>query len=201
MDEIALIQEAQRGNLDSFNRLVLEYQQMAYNVAYRLLSDADIAADATQTAFISAYKNLAGYRGGSFKAWVMRIVTNACYDELRRMKRQPTVPLELTDSESDESYENLPWMVDSAPSPEERAEQAELEHAVQHCLNALSPDFKMVVVLIDVQGLNYDEVSQVLRSPLGTVKSRLARARLKMQDCLQQFWELIPAKFRQNTKD
>ena len=80
MDEAGLIQDAVRGDLDAFNRLVLAYQDMAYNIAFRMLSDEGAAEDATQTAFISAYRNLASYRGGSFKAWVMRMVTNTCYD-------------------------------------------------------------------------------------------------------------------------
>lgn len=80
MDEQALIQEAINGNLDAFNQLVLEYQNLAFNVACRILYDDDLAEDATQTAFISAYKNLVNFRGGSFKAWLIRIVTNACYE-------------------------------------------------------------------------------------------------------------------------
>lgn len=196
MDEQALVQDAVHGDLDAFNRLVLEYQQMAFNVAFRLLSDDDLAEDITQTAFISAYRNLGGFRGGSFKAWLMRIVTNACYDELRRIKRHPTTPLEPVDEESDEEIESPAWLADDAPSPEEAAEQAELEHAIQHCLENLPDDFKVIVVLVDLQGFDYTEVSKVVKRPLGTIKSRLARGRSKLQECLQQFWELLPAKFR-----
>src|SRR6185503_20528247 len=94
MDEPVLIREAQHGDLTAFNRLVLEYQSALYNVAYRIMGDVDSASDATQEAFISAYKNIRGYRGGSFKGWLMRIVTNACYDELRRRKRRPAASLE-----------------------------------------------------------------------------------------------------------
>ncbi len=166
------------------------------NLAFRLLSDEDSAEDATQIAFISAYKNISGFRGGSFKAWLMRIVTNACYDELRRIKRRPTTPLEPINEQDDEEVESPTWLADDSSSPEEAAEQAELEHAVQHCLNNLPEEFKVVVVLVDVQGFDYDEVSKVVKRPLGTIKSRLARARLKLQDCLQHFWELLPAKFR-----
>jgi len=89
MDEAALVSAAQQGDLDAFNRLVLAYQDMAYNLAYRMLSDENAAADATQNAFLSAYKNLRAFRGGSFKAWLLRTVTNACYDELRRRQRRP----------------------------------------------------------------------------------------------------------------
>ena len=84
MDEIALALSAQQGDLDAFNRLVLEFQDLAFNIAFRMLGDPDAAADATQSAFIAAFKHLSSYRGGSFKSWVLRIVTNTCYDELRR---------------------------------------------------------------------------------------------------------------------
>ena len=84
MDEQALIHEAQRGSLDAFNTLILHYQDSVYNTALRILGDEDLAADSTQEAFISAFKSISSFRGGSFKAWLMRTVTNACYDELRR---------------------------------------------------------------------------------------------------------------------
>lgn len=92
MDEKALIQDALQGDLDAFNRLVLAYQDRVYNQAYRVLGESQAADDATQEAFISAYKNLRSFRGGSFRAWLLRIVTNACYDELRRRKRRPNHP-------------------------------------------------------------------------------------------------------------
>lgn len=195
MDEQVLVQEAVSGNLDAFNRLVLEYQSLAFNVAYRILYDAELAEDATQTAFISAYKNLLKFRGGSFKAWLIRIVTNACYDELRRKKRQPTTPLEPLSDETDEEMESPSWLADDSRSPEEITEQAELEYAVQHCLENLPEDYKLIVMLVDIQGFDYSEASKVVQRPLGTVKSRLARGRMKMQDCLQGFWELLPAIF------
>ena len=97
MDEIALITDARQGDLDAFNRLVLAYQDRVYSQAYRLLNDPHGADDATQEAFISAYKNLRSFRGGSFRAWLLRIVTNACYDELRSRNRKPTTSLEPLD--------------------------------------------------------------------------------------------------------
>jgi RNA polymerase sigma-70 factor (ECF subfamily) len=195
MDELALIESARRGELDAFNRLILAYQDMAYNVAYRMLADEDLAEDAVQNAFISAWNNLAAFRGGSFKAWVMRMVTNGCYDELRRRKRRPTTPLEPLNEDEEES-DSAPWMASGDPSAENRMEQAELEHALQHCLEQLPPDFRAVVVLVDVQGLDYSEVSESVKTPLGTIKSRLARARLKIRECLQGFQELLPEQFR-----
>ena len=135
-------------------------------------ADEDLAEDAVQNAFISAYNNLSSFRGGSFKAWVMRMVTNGCYDELRRQKRRPTTPLEpMTDD--NEEHDSAAWMASDDPSAETKMEQAELEHALQHCLEKLPPEFRAVVVLVDVQGLDYSEVSQSVKTPLGTIKSRL----------------------------
>ncbi len=195
MDELALIASAQKGDLDSFNTLVLAYQDALFNTALRILSDSELAADATQDAFLSAFKSINSFRGGSFKAWLMRTVTNACYDELRRKKRRPTTPLEPDTNDGDE-MDSPRWLADNSMSPEQKLEADELEHAIQHCLDALPSDFRTVVVLADIQGLDYSEVASATRVPLGTIKSRLARARLRLRECLQGFWELLPASLR-----
>jgi RNA polymerase sigma-70 factor (ECF subfamily) len=149
----------------------------------------------TQTAFLSAYRSLDSFRGGSFKSWVMRMVTNACYDELRRRQRRPTIPLEPVDDD-DEEIESPAWMADDSASPEDELERAELDRAIQQCLRGLDDDFRAVVVIVDIQGMDYLEAAAVLNKPMGTVKSRLARARLKLRDCLHHFWELLPSAFR-----
>ena len=195
MDEVALIEAARQGDLNAFNRLVLEYQDMLYNQAYRMVGEPQGAEDATQEAFISAFRKLDTFRGGSFKAWLLRIVTNACYDELRRQKRRPTVALTPT-KDDDEEIESPQWMVDEGELPEEAAERAELARALQSCLEELPPEFRAAVVLVDLQGLDYAEASEAMGKPLGTIKSRLARARSRLRDCLQGFWELLPATFR-----
>ena len=195
MDEVELIQYAQKGDLDAFNRLVLAYQDMVYNQAYRVIGEPDAAEDATQEAFISAYRKIHTYRGGSSKAWLLRIVTNACYDELRRRKRRPTTPLEPAD-EFDEEIESPRWLADMGEAPEETALRAELSEAIQSCLNNLSHDFRTVVILVDIQGMDYSEAADIMGTPLGTIKSRLARARRGMRQCLQEFWELLPTAFR-----
>jgi RNA polymerase sigma-70 factor (ECF subfamily) len=196
MDEQNLIDAAIKGDLDSFNRLVLEYQDLAYNVAYRMLGDEFRAEECTQDSFFSAYRHLKSFRGGSFKAWVLRMVTNACYDELRRQKRRPTIPLEPV-NEEDEEIESPVWLASTDPSPEGVLNAHEIESAIQHCMKTLMPDFRSVIVLVDVEGLDYEEVAVALRSPLGTIKSRLARARQKMRDCLLGFEELLPSVYRQ----
>lgn len=195
MDEAGLIQDAQQGDLEAFNRLILSYQDRVYNQAFRVLGEYQSADDATQEAFISAYKNIRTFRGGSFRAWLLRIVTNACYDELRRKKRRPTTPLEPVDDEGEE-IESPHWIADPGELPEDNVARSELANAIQACLDQLSDDFRVVVVLVDVQGLDYLEASEIIGKPLGTIKSRLARARNRMRDCLQGFWELLPHAMR-----
>jgi RNA polymerase sigma-70 factor (ECF subfamily) len=195
MNEQALIQDAQGGNLDAFNTLILHYQDSVFNTALRILGDEDQAADAAQEAFISAFKGIASFRGGSFKAWLMRTVTNACYDELRRKKRRPTTPLE-PDTDEGEEMDSPRWLADPNMTPDQVAEADELEHAIQHCLDNLPLEFKTVVVMADIQGMDYVEVASAVRVPLGTIKSRLARARLRLRECLQGFAELLPVSFR-----
>jgi RNA polymerase sigma-70 factor (ECF subfamily) len=127
----------------------------------------------------------------------MRIVTNACYDELRRRKRRPAASLEaLTVVETGPDAEGEAQLVSEAESPESHAERVELVDAIQHCLDALPDDQRMAVVMCDVQGMNYSEIAASMRTALGTVKSRIARARLKLRDCLQHAQELLPAAYR-----
>lgn len=195
MDESALIAAARQGDLDSFNHLVLAYQELIFNQAYRVMGESNAADDATQDAFIAAYRKLNTYRGGSFRAWLLRIVTNICYDELRRRKRHPTTQLEPLD-DSGEEIESPNWIADPTESPEETAERVELGRAIQRCIDDLPPDFRVVVTLVDIQGLDYAEVAEVVGKPLGTVKSRLARARTRLRRCLQGFRELFPPALR-----
>lgn len=199
MNDEQLVQAAQAGDLDAFNRLVLSYQALAFNVAYRLLGNDKAAEDATQDALVSAYRNIHRYRGGSFKAWLLRIVTNGCYDELRRWQRRPQTELEPV-GEDGNAMEPA-WMADPGESPQELAERVELNAAIQRCLSQLETEFRAAVVLVDVQGMDYAEAAEIMKRPLGTVKSRLARARSRMQHCLQGFAELLPDRFRLHTEE
>jgi RNA polymerase sigma-70 factor (ECF subfamily) len=195
MDEAGLIERAQAGDVQAYNTLVLHYQELAYNVAYRIMGEADSAADATQEAFISAYRALGSFRGGSFKSWLMRIVTNACYDELRRRKRRPQAALEALYVE-DESPEPGTAFTTEVENPESYALRMDLQTAIVGCLQDLPEDQRVVAVMCDIEGFSYDEIADIVGVALGTVKSRLSRARSKLRDCLQGFGELLPAEYR-----
>ena len=189
------IQAALDGDLDSFNDIVLDFQDLVYYQAYRVIGEPDAAEDATQEAFLSAYRKLHTYRGGSFKSWLLRIVSNACYDELRRRQRQPVAPLTPRDDHGEE-FDSPDWMEDPSDKPEQYLQRSELSEAIQRCLDQLDEKFRTVVVLVDMQEMDYASTAEVVNSPLGTVKSRLARARQSLQECLQGFGELLPVDLR-----
>ncbi len=192
MDEQALIDSARKGDARAFNQLVLLYQGLAYNVAFRILSNPDAASDATQDAFLKAFKAMRRFRGGSFKAWLLRIVTNACYDQLRKKKRRPTTSLDDLPVEEDHSY----FMHDPAEKPDEYVERQELGLTIQSGISTLPLEQRTVLVLSDVQGLSYLEIADVMGISLGTVKSRLSRGRARLRDYLVEQGELLPAKYR-----
>ena len=193
MEEASLIAAAQQGKVDAFNELVLAYQQQVYNLAYRILGDPASAADAAQDAFISAFENIGRFRGGSFKSYLLRIVSNRCYDELRRWKRRPATSFEDF-GEVDEDAN--PALTNGGERPEDYAERQEMARVIQAGIETLPPDQRITLALSDVQGLSYQEIAEAMEVSLGTVKSRLARARGKLRDYLQAQGELLPARYR-----
>lgn len=183
-NEEILIQQAANGDLDAFNQLVLTYQDMAYNHAHSLTGEATLAEDAMQESIIKAFQALKSYRGGSFRGWLLRIVTNTVYDMLRRSSRHPVQPL-FPEDEHGEEIDSAPWLADTDPSVQQIVEQKEFAQALYRMLDELPDAYRSVINLIDVQELGYEEAAQALNLPLGTVKSRLARARIQMQKKLQ----------------
>lgn len=194
MDEQTLIRAAQSGDLEAFNQLVLLYQDFLFRVAINILHDEDTAADATQQGLISAFSNLHGFRGGSLRSWLSRIVVNASYDELRRISRSRNVPLQIYNQDNEEMEPEM-WLADPGPSPEAQAETSELQDALQTCLGALPEHYRLVVQFIDVEGLSYEEAAKALDVPTGTIKSRLARARDSLRKSLQRFPDLISSAY------
>jgi len=193
--EPLVIETAQHGDLEAFNQLVLNHQDMMYRIALRILNDEPAAADATQNAMIQAFRNIKSFRGGSFRSWLARVTVNASYDELRRWRRQPSISLEQVNNDGEE-IESLPWMMDHSAGPEESYDVLELRDAIQHCVKALIPDYRMVVILVDVEGMSYEEAARIAQIPVGTVKSRLARARMQLRKALQSHQNLLPTAYR-----
>jgi RNA polymerase sigma-70 factor, ECF subfamily len=191
-DEQLIIARAAKGEKQAFNLLVLKYQEMAYGVAYRMLRDEDAAADVVQDSFIKAFRALTGFHGGNFRSWLMRIVANTCYDVLRAQQRRATDSLDdmLVD------HDHLPHLVDRAESPESYAERMELNQFIEAGIHTLPPEQRLVLILCDIHGYAYEEIAEIADLPMGTVKSRISRARLRLRDYLLNKPELLPVSFR-----
>jgi len=192
MNEEGLISRSQAGDLQAFNELVELYQRPVYNLALRMLGSAETAEDATQDTFVSAYRAISRFRGGSFKAWVFKIAANSCRDKMRSARRVSVTSLDNLIAEAGDFIAD-----DETESPEDFAERRELGRLLADSLACLPEDQRLVVVLSDVQGLSYEEIAQATGASLGTVKSRLNRARSRLRDLLRQRGELLPSEFRQ----
>ena len=181
LEDEALVRRAQAGDLDAFNQLVVRHERPVFNVALRLLRDVGLAEDATQDAFIRAWQNIGSFQTGSIRSWLYKIATNRAYDMLRASARRPAGSLEA------EMVEIEPiWSAGGAgdESPDAHALRRELSIYLERALIALPDDQRMVVMLVDVQGLDYHEVAESMGIALGTVKSRLSRARAKVRQAL-----------------
>jgi RNA polymerase sigma-70 factor (ECF subfamily) len=182
---------AREGDLGAFNELVVEYQTQVYNLCLRMLGQQQAAEDATQEAFVSAWRNIFSLRGESFRPWILRIAANLCRDELRRRSRRPSSSLDVA------LEAGVPEPPDDEPLPEDSALQSELRGNLEAALAQLPEEQRTAVYLCDVQGLDYAEIASVMGTSIGTVKSRIARGRLRMRDLLLRQPELLPGRFRQ----
>ena len=189
-DEGQLVRSSRKGDLDAFNTLVQAYQRQVYNLCLRMLGSV-AAEDAAQEAFITAYRCLGNFRGGSFRAWLLRIAANICCDELRRRRSRPAASLEAA------LEAGSPADVSShLPGPEEEALRRELGRHLQQGLAVLPAEQRLAIILRDIHGLSYEELTEALACSLGTVKSRIARGRARMRQYLMARRELLPRQFR-----
>jgi RNA polymerase sigma-70 factor (ECF subfamily) len=192
-DEQRAIGAALNGDVAAFNTLVVKYQRLAYSVAYRLLQTEDAAADAVQDSFVKAFRGLPGFKGGLFKSWLMRIVVNTCYDVLRVQQRYVSEPIDEEPAEDERVAHQL---IDAGESPQAYVERMELNAVIELGLRGLPPDQRLVLTLCDIHGYAYEEIAEITGQPIGTVKSRISRARAKLRDYLLQHPELLPASMR-----
>ena len=187
-EELALVRSAQKGELEAFDRLVAIHAPRLYNLALRMLQSADEAEDAAQEAFIRAYTSLRQFRGqASFATWLHRVAMNICLDQLKRRKRQPVAFGALNDADpADEPAPARP-----AGDPAAAAESRERQAIIRAAIDSLPEGQRAVIVLHDLQGLSYLECAQVVGASVGTVKSRLNRARLALKAKLEPQLELL----------
>jgi RNA polymerase sigma-70 factor (ECF subfamily) len=195
-DEV-LVEKSKKGDLDAFEELVRRYEGKVYNMAYRFMGNHADAGDLAQEGFIRLYQALPGFRGeSSFSTWMYRIVSNACRDELRRRQRQRNVSL---DELAKSAAGNIP-VYSAEESPEDAAERHELQQYVQQCLTSLSEEHRLVLIMREMQGLSYEEIAAALGCSLGTVKSRLNRARHALKDKIKARRELFNGEYRLSVK-
>jgi RNA polymerase sigma-70 factor (ECF subfamily) len=187
------LKAAQRGEIGAFNTLVQVHQRQVYNVCFRTLSNAEDAADATQETLLSAFRGLKSFNGpaAGLRGWLLRIAVNACYDQLRRRQRRPTESLDvLSGDDAEHETSSAERLADPRPGPEQRSLGSETARHIQLAIDQLPAEQRLTVVLCDVQGLSYDEAAKVMAVELGTVKSRLSRARSQLRMLLAEKGEL-----------
>lgn len=182
------VQMTLSGDLEAFNELVLKYQNLAFSQAYAVLGDTTLAEDVVQDSFIKAYQNIHTLRGDSFRAWLLKIVTNTAISQLRYQKSRRTQPLFISDEEG-EDIESSYWLADSSMSVEAAVDYNEDAKSLYQVLDELPEIYRRVLFLVDVYELDHAAAAEMLNIPLGTVKSRIARARLQVKKKLiSQNW-------------
>lgn len=174
-----------QSELDDFNELVLAHQDAVYRQAYWILGEEEAAEDVAQEAFIRAYQHMHQFNGGPFLPWILRITTNYCLDQLRKLKIRKTVALEEL-NEYDEAIEDPAWLKDPGEPIETSLERAEVSAKIMHSINRLPDAYRAAVILVDLQELDYQEAAAAIGIPIGTFKSRLSRARAQLQKQLAQ---------------
>ena len=189
-NEQLLLERAKAGDVAAFEKLIEAYQKKIFNLAYRMTGNFDDAGDMAQEALVRIFKSIANFREqSSFSTWVYRITTNVCLDELRKKKNKKVYSLDEEIHAEDGEIQRQ--IMSDDPLPDEIAEKEELKRIVNSAINSLPEEQKIVITLRDLQGLSYDEISEVLDCPVGTVKSRINRARQALKNVLMNKRELL----------
>ena len=189
MDDRDLVGRARQGDREAFTQLIVQYQVPLYNMALRMVSSREDAADITQEAFLRAWEKIRSLRDAPFKSWLFQIAVNLCYDHFRRGRRLGVMP-------DEEEGGKIVGLGIAMPDPQERAEANERGRVVRESIEALEHDMRTALILRDINGMTYDEIAGMTGVPLGTVKSRIARARAQVQEQLQKHPGLFPSQTR-----
>lgn len=192
-DEHRLLALAKDGDTDAFNRLVALHQDAVYGFAVRLVTDRHVADDIAQETFISAYRYIRTMRGRNVRGWLLKITRNKAYDHFRRTGRRRETSVD------DEEQNYADRLRSDTPPVDEGMLNAELRQTIEKCISELMPDQRTVVLLIDIHQRSYEEAASIADVSVGTVKSRLSRARRRIRECLQRFPELLPLSMRKET--
>lgn len=192
--EQILLERSKAGDVAAFELLIEAYQKKIFNLAFRMVGNYDDAGDLAQEALIRIFKSIAGFKGQStFSTWIYRITTNVCLDEIRKRKNRKV--LSLDEEIHAEDGEMQRQIMSDDPLPDEIVEREELQRIVGDAIGNLPEEQRLVITLRDIQGLSYEEISEVLDCPSGTVKSRINRARLALKNSLLAKRELFSEEF------
>ncbi len=188
MDEKELIKKCAEGDTHAFEELIAPYQQGIINHAYMIFSNREDALDMAQEALVKAFVSISNFSGqSSFKTWLYKITTNVCLDEMRKRKRRIRTVSLVTGDDMPEELE----IADESKNPEKIAQKNELRGAVMEAMSELEDEYRVVISLRELAGMDYGEIAKTLSLPLGTVKSRINRARKQLKEKLYEFKELL----------
>lgn len=181
IQEDDLIEKCQRGDVEAFEKLIASYEKKVYNIAYRYMGSKEEAEDLAQEAFIKVFRSIRSFRGeASFSTWLYHIVTNVCRDALRKNSRRMADSLDCAvTTEKGELQREVP---DWSMSPEPIYENQELGELLHYLISQLTPEYKAVIIMRELEEMSYEEIAKELNCSLGTVKSRLSRARKVLRD-------------------
>ena len=181
-NENSFLTKAQQGNVNAFEELTSSYYTKVYNICYRMLNNPEDASEQSQETFIKAFKYIKDFKGNcSISTWLFRIATNVCLDYLRKNKNKKTISFEQSSFEDIKIKDRL---ISDMPGPEKTAETNAQKIAVREALSKMNEKNRIIIVLRDIMGLSYDDISETLKAPIGTVKSRISRARSELRDLL-----------------
>jgi RNA polymerase sigma-70 factor (ECF subfamily) len=183
-----VIQRCRKGDVEAFEDIVRKYQKKMFNISYRMTGDYNEAAEVVQDAFLSVYRNIKSFKGKSkFSTWLFTIVMNLSRNKIKQLQsRRHRENFSIDDPvETDNGKITVEPLSDN-PSAQERLEQHQRDQKIRGCIRSLENEFREVIVLRDIQGFSYDEISDMLKIAMGTVRSRLHRARLSVRDCLKK---------------
>lgn len=196
MENIELVHLAKKGDMYAFEQLLLRHEKIVYHIVLRMMGESEAVEDLSQDVFLKVYRHLPQFdEKSAFSTWIYRIVVNTCIDEMRKRKGKQTYSLEAEIEATDGSYQRQ--FADHGDTPEQSMLRQELREEVLSAMDTLSPEHKTVVVLRDIQGFSYEEISEMTGTTLGTVKSRLSRARLHLKEQILKMRERNTQNVRQ----
>lgn len=191
-----LIEKAKNGDVEAFEKIIEEHHNIVYSIALRMSGNETDAFDMAQEVFIKLYRNLSKFDGHSkLSTWIYRVASNTCLDELKKRKRLWNNTKSLNEEMETKDDSVVLEIKDTKPLPEEQIENSEIKEILNNAILKLSNQHKEVIILRDIEGFSYEEIADIIGCGVGTVKSRLSRARSSLRKILKDYGELFERYF------